>query len=202
MKKIAIFISGSGTNMESLITKSKKDNLKVEFIVISDNVQAEGIAKAARLNVKTFIIPNTLSGWKMSTENEEYILKILKDESVDIILLAGFMKIISKNIIDSFKMKIINIHPSLLPSFKGKDAQKQAFEYGVKVSGCTVHFVDSGVDTGPIILQTAVDVSNCKDETCFKERILAFEHETYYNALKTILNSNAVIRGRRVDFND
>ena len=164
MKNIAIMFSGTGSNMESIISKSFYDKLDVSFIAITDNPQAEGIAKAEKYNIPVFIIPAAVHGWRINTVHEAYINDLLNGKNVDYILLAGFMKIISSNIIERFKNRIINIHPALLPSFKGKNAQKQAFEYGAKVSGCTVHFVDKGIDTGPIIAQRAVYIGDCRND--------------------------------------
>ena len=186
MKNIAILISGSGTNMESLIKKSKNDNLELRFIVITDNKNAKGIEKAKALNIPVYILSNISKGAKMTSENDNELLKILNENNIDLILLAGFMRIINKTIIEKYKWKIINIHPSLLPSFKGKDAQKQAFEYGVKISGCTVHFIDTGIDTGPIIMQKSVDISQCQSIEDVKNTILEKEHELYYEVLKLI----------------
>lgn len=202
MKKIAIFISGTGSNMESLISKSRSADLDIDFLVVSDKPDAAGIERAKALGVKVHILPEASDSWRMSSMNEKFIADLLEKESVDFILLAGFMKIVSKKIIDKFKMKIINIHPSLLPSFRGKDAQKQAFEYGVKVSGCTVHFIDEEVDTGPIILQFPADISECKSADEVKNIILNIEHEAYFAALNIILEGRWRIEGRRVILND
>ncbi len=188
--------------MQSIITKSKSNNLPINFIVITDNKNAPGIEKAKNLNVPIFILSNIQNGWKMTKENDNELLDILQKNNIDFILLAGFMKIINKNIIEKYMWKIINIHPSLLPSFKGKDAQKQAFEYGVKISGCTVHFIDTGIDTGPIIMQKAVDISNCKSIDEVKSKILEQEHEIYFESLKLLLSKSYSIIGRKVVFND
>jgi len=202
MKNIAILISGSGTNMEHLISKSKKDNLNINFIVISDKKNIPGIQKAQRINIPVYTLSNMGKNARMTEENDNELLNILKNNSIDFILLAGFMRIINRRIIEKYKWKIINIHPSLLPSFKGKNAQKQAFEYGVKISGCTVHFIDSGVDTGPIILQRSVDISKCIDSNCVKKLILKEEHIIYYKALKKLLNNKYTVEQRRVIFHD
>lgn len=199
-KKVAILISGRGSNMESLINLSFKENLKIEFLVVSDNPEAEGLKKAEKLNVKTVVIKNLKKGWKMEREGEEELLKILKDFSPDLILLAGFMRIIPPNVIEKYYLKIVNIHPSLLPSFKGKDAQKQAFDYGVKVSGCTVHFIDMGVDTGPIIDQRCVDISKAKSVEEVSNLILEKEHQLYFEVMKKLLFSKWKVENRNVYF--
>ncbi|MDY6787359.1 MAG: formyltransferase family protein, partial [candidate division WOR-3 bacterium] len=143
MKSIVILISGSGTNMESLIAKSRSQGMDVRFTVICDNPSAKGISRARKLGVETIIADRLSQSPCMNSEDEEIFMDLLSGINPDFILLAGFMRIISAGIIEHYKNRIINIHPSLLPSFKGRDAQKQAFDYGVKVSGCTVHFIDS-----------------------------------------------------------
>ncbi|MDD3803975.1 MAG: phosphoribosylglycinamide formyltransferase [bacterium] len=200
VKKIAIFISGRGSNMESLLKKSLSDNLPVQFIVVSDNPKANGLKIAENIGVKTIVLENCSDGWKLTDENSEKIEQIIKEHNISLVLLAGFMRIIPKQLIEKFPSTFVNIHPSLLPSFKGKNAQRDAFEYGVKISGCTVHFVDSGVDTGPIIMQKGVDISSCINIEEAKNEILKAEHELYYEALKLLLSSKYTIIGRRVIF--
>ncbi|MDY6787782.1 MAG: formyltransferase family protein, partial [candidate division WOR-3 bacterium] len=135
-------------------------------------------------------------------EDEEIFMDLLSGINPDFILLAGFMRIISAGIIEHYKNHIINIHPSLLPSFKGRDAQRQAFDYGVKVSGCTVHFIDSDVDTGPVIMQECVDISGLRSHEEVREKILRSEHILYFKALKLLLSGNYTIKGRRVIIDD
>lgn len=199
-KKVAILISGRGSNMESLLKKSFKENLQIEFLVISDNPESEGLKKAEKLNVRSVVIKNLKKGWKIEKEGEEELLKILRNFSPDLILLAGFMRVIPPSVVDEYYLKIVNIHPSLLPSFKGKDAQKQAFEYGVKVSGCTVHFVDRGVDTGPIIDQRCVDISKAKSVEEVSNLILEHEHQLYFEVMKKLLFSKWKVENRNVYF--
>ena len=199
-KKAAIFISGRGSNMESLLIKSREENLPVEFIVVSDNPQAEGLKKAENLNVKTEIIGKCSEGWRLTSENVEIIEKIIKDNSITLVLLAGFMRIIPTELISKYPLLFVNIHPSLLPSFKGKHAQKDAFDYGAKVSGCTVHFIDAGIDTGPIIIQRAIDISQAKTADEVKSLILKEEHTAYFDALKLLLSKKFIIEGRKVRF--
>lgn len=199
-KKIAIFISGRGSNMESLLNKSRKENLVADFIVVSDNERAEGLNIAQKMNVKTFVLKDCGGGSRLSIENSNEIKNILVDEKVELVLLAGFMRIIPKDIIDSFPNIFVNIHPSLLPSFKGKNAQRQAFEYGVKISGCTVHFVDSGIDSGPIIFQRCIDISSAENPEEAGRMILEAEHQAYFEAMKLLLLKKYTIDGRRVFF--
>lgn len=202
MKNIVILISGSGTNMESLITKSRGQDLDVQFTVICDNPSAKGISRARKLGVEIMIADSLSQSPYMNSEDERIILDLLSDINPDFILLAGFMRIISAGIIEHYQNRIINIHPSLLPSFKGRDAQRQAFDYGVKVSGCTVHFIDSGVDTGPVIMQECVDISGLRTHEEVRERILRSEHTLYFKALKLLLSGNYTVKGRKVIMHD
>ncbi|MEO0281858.1 MAG: phosphoribosylglycinamide formyltransferase [candidate division WOR-3 bacterium] len=199
-KRVAILISGRGSNMESLLVKSFEEKLQIDFLVISDNPDAEGLKKAEKFDVKTKVLKNLKKGWKIEDEGEVELLEILEDFSPDLILLAGFMRIIPIKIVEKYYLKIVNIHPSLLPSFKGKDAQKQAFEYGVKISGCTVHFVDKGVDTGPIIAQMCVDISDAKSVEDVSKKILEKEHQFYFEVMKKLLFSKWKVENRNVYF--
>jgi phosphoribosylglycinamide formyltransferase-1 len=199
-KRVAILISGRGSNMESLLVKSFEEKLPIDFLVISDNPDAEGLKKAEKFNVETKVLKNLKKGWKIEDEGEVELLEILEDFSPDLILLAGFMRIIPTKIVEKYYLKIVNIHPSLLPSFKGKDAQKQAFEYGVKISGCTVHFVDKGVDTGPIIAQICVDISDARSVEDVSKKILEKEHQLYFEVMKKLLFSKWKVENRNVYF--
>lgn len=202
MNNIVILISGSGTNMESLITKSRAHGLDVRFTVICDNPAASGISRARKLGVETMIADRFSKSPYMNSEDERILMDLLARIKPDFILLAGFMRIVSTGIIEHYKHRIVNIHPSLLPSFKGRDAQKQAFDYGVKVSGCTVHFIDSGVDTGPVIMQECVDISGILSHEEVREKILEREHALYFKALRLLLSGNYTIEGRRVIIDD
>lgn len=199
-KRVVILISGRGSNMESLLEKSFEENLAIDFLVISDNPDAEGLKRAEKFNVKTKILKSLKKGWKIENEGENELLEILENFSPDLVLLAGFMRIMPPKIVEKYYLKIVNIHPSLLPSFKGKDAQKQAFEYGVKISGCTVHFVDKGVDTGPIISQTCVDISDAKSVEDVSKKILEKEHQLYFDVMKKLLFSKWKLENRNVYF--
>lgn len=202
MKHIAILISGSGTNMQSLIKKSKTEELPVDFIIITDNPKAIGINKAKDMNIPVFILPDMKPGWRMSENDDKNLMNVLIENNTDYILLAGYMRILNKDIIEQYIFRIINIHPSLLPAFQGKDAQKQAFDYGAKISGCTVHFVDNGVDTGPILEQKAVDISKCNSRDEVQERIIIEEHKLYFEVFKNLINRKYSIKSRNVIKND
>ncbi len=182
--KVAVFISGRGTNLKSLFYFSKKKKSKVEiYIVISNKKYAKGLSFAKKHNIKfqTYTFKNNL-------KDELKVLQILKKKKIKIICLAGFMKILSKEFIKRFKGKIINIHPSLLPKYKGLDTHNRAINNNDKYSGCTVHYVTSKLDTGKIILQKKVKIFKNDNAESLQKRILKQEHKIYPKALKMILN--------------
>jgi len=156
-KRLGVLVSGRGSNLQALIDASKDKDYPAEVVVvISNNPSAYAIERAKRENIPVFVVER--ENYKNKKEYEEKIKEILQSFRVDLVVLAGYMKIVGKTLLEAFPNRIINIHPSLLPSFPGLEAQKQAWEYGVKISGCTVHFVDEGIDSGPIIGQRAVPV--------------------------------------------
>lgn len=203
MFKIAVLISGGGTNLQSIIDNIENgylNNCSIEY-VISDRKDAYGIERATLHNINTLILDRKVYKESLSKE----ILKILKDK-VDLIVLAGFTSILDKSFIESFKNKIINIHPSLIPSFCGKGmyglkVHEAAIKYGVKVSGCTVHFVDEGTDTGAIILQKVVDVVGNDTAKELQKRILEKEHIALSEAIKLISENKVQVNGRIVNIN-
>jgi len=183
--KIAILISGRGSNMKVILDRVADGSLPVDVAcVFSDKAQAEGlqIARSAGVATATFA-PSEFASF---TEYEEKLVDLLKQSGCQWIVCAGYMRIIKKTLLAAFAGKIINIHPSLLPSFRGLNAQKQALEAGVKISGCTVHYVDEGVDSGPIIAQTPVEVLDNDTLEDLTARILQAEHETYWRAIKKV----------------
>ena len=182
--KTAVFISGTGSNLKSLIkfSKSKKSPISVNFI-ISNNPKAKGLdyAKKFKIKKKVFNFKN-----KILSENK--VLSILKKNNIEMICLAGFMKILSKNFIKKFKGIILNIHPSLLPKYKGLKTHKKALINKEKYSGCTVHFVNSRLDSGKIILQKKVKISKKETEVSLAKKILVLEHKLYPKAILKIFN--------------
>ena len=155
--KLGVLISGNGSNLQSIVDHIEEGSLKAIIkIVISNNPEAYGITRAKKLGIPVVFLRNGDFQNKAAFDLE--LIRILKNNCVDLVILAGFMRIITPALLNAFPHKIMNIHPALLPSFPGIHGQKQALDYGVKLSGCTVHFVDEGVDTGPIILQSAVQV--------------------------------------------
>jgi len=195
--RIAIFLSGRGSNFEAIYNSSLRPDLNFKIVVvISDKKKALGLEKARTFNIPAFHV--SPKKFDSRNEYEKYLVNILNENSVDLICLAGYMRIVGDELLNAFQNRIMNIHPALLPSFPGLHAQKQAFDHGVKVSGCTVHFVDPGVDTGPIILQKAVDVKNNDNEEKLSKRILSEEHKLYSEAIRLFFNQSLKISGRKV----
>ena len=195
--KLAVLVSGRGSNLQAIIDSIDREELDAHLsIVISDIKDAIALERAEKHEIKTvFIDPSTFLN---SKEYDKALVLKLKEFSIDLICLAGYMRILGEEVIQTFEKKIINIHPSLLPAFPGLDAQKQAINHGVKFSGCTVHFVDSGVDSGPIILQTVVPVYDNDDEKSLSKRILEQEHYLYPKAIKMIQKNKIRLSGRIV----
>tara|TARA_B100000953_G_scaffold258408_1_gene223090 strand:- start:142 stop:729 length:588 start_codon:yes stop_codon:yes gene_type:complete len=183
--KLAVLVSGRGSNLQAIIDSIEREELNAHIsIVISSTRDAMALKRAEKHGIKTIFIDPT--AYLNSKEYDKVLIEKLKEFSIDLICLAGYMRILGEEVIQTFKEKIINIHPSLLPAFPGLNAQKQAIVHGVKFSGCTVHFVDSGVDSGPIILQTAVPVYDNDDEKSLSKRILEQEHYLYPKAINMI----------------
>ena len=201
MINLGVLISGRGSNMEAILKSIKKGKIPIKpAVVISNKSDAKGLKIAQKLGVKTEIIES--SGIKGGNwEYDRKIVAVLEKHGVTqrngLVCLAGFMRIMSPEFIRHFKGRIMNIHPAILPSFPGLHSQKQALDYGVKYSGCTVHFVDEGVDTGPIILQSIVNVQDNDTEETLSKRILAKEHEIYPKAVKLFAEGKVKVKGRK-----
>ena len=182
--KTAVFISGKGSNLKSLIKFSKKNKspISVEFI-ISNNSKAKGLNYA-----KIYKIKKNVFNFKNNNLSEKKLLSILKIKNIKLICLAGFMKILSKNFIKNFKGKILNIHPSLLPKYKGLNTHKRALNNKDKYSGCTVHFVNTRLDSGKVILQKKVKISKNETEASLAKKILTQEHKLYPEAILKVFN--------------
>ena len=195
--KLAVLVSGRGSNLQAIIDSIDREELDAHLsIVISNTKDATALKRAEKHGIKTiFIDPST---YLNSKEYDKALVLKLKEFSIDLICLAGYMRILGEEVIQTFEKKIINIHPSLLPAFPGLNAQKQAINHGVKFSGCTVHFVDLGVDSGPIILQTVVPVYDNDDEKSLSKRILEQEHYLYPKAIKMIQENKIRLDGRTV----
>ncbi len=202
MINIAIFISGRGSNFIKIhenIKSGKIENANIK-VVFSNSSNAKGLEYAKEHNIPTIIINSKDRNDRKNYDNE--IIEALKPYNIDLICLAGYMRIVTDNLISAYKNRIINIHPALLPSFKGLHGQKQALDYGVRFTGCTVHFVDSGVDTGAIILQSVVPVLQDDTEDSLSERILKEEHSLYSKAINLFASGKLKIIGRKVEILD
>lgn len=195
--KLGVLISGNGSNLQSIIDHIEKGSLRAIIkIVISNNPDAYGTIRAKKHGIPVVILKHT--DFKNKEDFDLELIKILKSNQVDLVILAGFMRILTPAFLKAFSHKIMNIHPALLPSFPGIHGQKQAVEYGVKISGCTVHFVDEGVDTGPIIIQSAVQVLDDDTEATLAARILKKEHMIYPQAIQLFADGKIEIKGRKV----
>jgi phosphoribosylglycinamide formyltransferase-1 len=197
MKSLGILLSGRGSNFVAIadsIDEGRIPNARIA-LVISNRVEAPGIAMARQRGLEALVIP--LKG-KSREENDREIVAALKEHNVDLICLAGYMRLLSPWFVQQFPRRILNIHPSLLPSFPGLEAQEQAFAYGVKVSGCTVHFVDEELDHGAIIVQKPVPVLDSDNERTLAARILDQEHIAYTEAINIVLQGTFEIVGRRL----
>jgi len=195
--KLGVLISGNGSNLQSIIDNIEKGSIKALIkIVVSNNPDAYGLTRAKNHGIPFAIIKN--GDYKSKEDFDTQLVNILKDNGVELVALAGFMRIISPILLKAFPGRILNIHPALLPSFPGLHGQKQAVDYGVKYSGCTVHFVDEGVDTGPIIIQSAVPVLDDDTEETLAARILKEEHKIYPQAINLFAEGRLEIKGRKV----
>ncbi|HZH34727.1 MAG TPA: phosphoribosylglycinamide formyltransferase [Pyrinomonadaceae bacterium] len=197
--KIGVLISGRGSNMLALVEAVQNGRIQDSevAVVISDNPNAAGLQKARERGVETVVVERR---GRKRAEHDAEIIAELKKQNVELICLAGYMRLLSPTFIEEFRGRIVNIHPSLLPAFPGLDAQRQALEYGVKFSGCTVHFVDEGLDSGAIMAQRAVPVLDDDTEEILTNRILAEEHALYVEAVAQIVQYKFEIIGRRVVF--
>jgi phosphoribosylglycinamide formyltransferase-1 len=194
-KKLGILLSGRGSNFLAIHRSIQEGRIPASIgCVISNKRQASGFTSAREAGIPAFCVPAR----GPREEYEQKMLDILAEHEVDVVCLAGYMRILSSYFLRSFRGPVLNIHPALLPSFPGLDAQRQALEYGVKVSGCTVHLVDEGVDTGPVIMQAVVQVLDHDDEASLAARILRKEHILYTEAINFILKNQYVRDGRRI----
>jgi|TARA_B110000116_G_scaffold228426_1_gene209787 phosphoribosylglycinamide formyltransferase-1 len=202
LQNLGILISGRGSNMEAILKAIKKQKIPIKpAIVISNKLNAKGLTIAKKLDVPIEVIES--SEYKGKREQyDKKIISVLKKYKVTptngLVCLAGFMRVISPYFIRQYKNRILNIHPALLPAFPGLNAQKQAIEFGAKFSGCTVHFVDEGVDTGPIILQEMITIKNTDTEKTLSKKILAKEHKIYPKAVSLFARKKISVKGRYV----
>jgi phosphoribosylglycinamide formyltransferase-1 len=196
--RTAVLASGSGTNLQSLIDHWQKGTLSpAELVVVGANVEGcQALARAQKAGIETFVLSH-----KAFTAREDFdraLAAELAKRKVELVVLSGFMRVLTPVFLDAFPKRVINIHPALLPAFPGMHAQKQAFDYGVKVAGCTVHFVDAGTDTGPIVAQAVVPVLPDDSEEALQQRILAEEHRLLPAVVRALAAGHVTVEGRRV----
>lgn len=195
--RLGVLVSGRGTNLQALIDAVGNGELPAEVrVVISNRADAAGLDRARRAGIPGFFVDP--AGFPGRGEFDARLISLLREHEVDLVVLAGFLRILGKGFVDAFPLRIVNLHPSLLPAFPGLHAQRQALAHGVKVSGCTVHFVDYGLDSGPIILQAAVPVMDDDTEETLTARILEQEHRILKEAVGLIAAGRVEVRGRRV----
>ena len=196
MSRLGILLSGRGSNLEAIADSIEAGRLEAEIaVVISNSPRAKGLERARRRGLRAVCIPSK------AMEREAYdrlVVAELRDARVDLVCLAGFMRLLSAYFVTEFRQRILNIHPSLLPSFPGLEAQAQALEHGVKYTGCTVHFVDERLDAGPVLVQKAVPVLDSDNEGTLAARVLEQEHVAYTEAIRLVLSGDYRLEGRRV----
>lgn len=199
--RLAVLASGRGSNFDALCKAINNGDLNAEIrVLISDKKEAPALKKAASRGIKPIYIEP--ADYPDRQEYEKIVVKELYNCDINIIALAGYMRLVGSAFLQAFNSKVVNIHPALLPSFTGLHAQKQALDYGVRYSGCTVHIVDQGMDTGPIIMQSVVPVYQNDTEDSLTARILAEEHKTYWRALQLFAEGKIFIDGRKVNINN
>lgn len=198
MVNVGVLASGAGTNLQAIIDACAKRELDARVVVVvSNKAEAKALQRAENHDIPAYVVDAKAHASKDDYERE--ILKILKEHQVELVALAGYMKIVGKALIDAFPQKIMNIHPALLPSFPGLHAGRQALDYGAKITGVTIHFVDEGVDTGPVIVQEAVDIREDDTEETLMERVHKIEHKLYPKAIQLFSEGRLKITERRVN---
>ncbi|MFN0150413.1 MAG: phosphoribosylglycinamide formyltransferase [bacterium] len=201
--RVAVLASGRGSNLTALLAAERHGRLGAEIaLVASDRADAPALDRARESGKPAVIIDPGPSKHRLSAEAEANVIALLHEHKIDLIALAGFMRIVGRGLLAAFPNRVVNIHPSLLPAFPGLDAQRQAWEAGVRFAGCTVHFVNEAVDAGPIILQSVVPVLRSDSPESLAERILAREHVIYPQSLRLIAEGRLTISGRRVAIDD
>ncbi len=199
--KLGVLISGRGSNMQSIVRACRSGEIPAEVaLVVSNRSEAAGLDWASDQGIPTVVLSH--GDFDSREDHDAAIVGELRRHGAEWVCLAGYMRLLSRRFIEAFPNRILNIHPSLLPSFPGLHGQRDAFEYGVKVSGCTVHLVDLELDHGPIVVQRAVEVEGCDSADALADRILVDEHLAYPEALRRLLTEPWSIAGRRVVFGD
>jgi phosphoribosylglycinamide formyltransferase-1 len=196
MKNITVLVSGNGTNLQAIIDNVKEGKIKGKIVaVISNKADAYGLERAKQSGIPEYFIDHK---GITREEHEQKIIEILEKDNVDLVVLAGYMRVLTPLFVNKYKHRLINIHPALLPAFPGTDGYGDTFNYGCKVGGCTVHFVDEGVDTGPIIIQKTNSIQEDDTLESFKQRGLEIEHQALPEAVKLFCEDKLKIEGRKV----
>jgi phosphoribosylglycinamide formyltransferase 1 len=199
--RIGVLISGRGSHLQNLIHCCRRGDIDAQVVVVISNKQnAPGLRYAAEAGIESIVLSHKL--YPDREKYDEQLGQILAHNQVNLICLAGFLRLLSPKFVHQFRSRIMNVHPSLLPAFPGLHSQEQALEYGVKVTGCTVHFIDEGLDSGPIILQTTIEVRPDDSAETLSERLLPVEHQTYAEAVKLFFQNRLSVQGRKVKIKD
>ncbi len=197
MKKIAVLVSGGGSNLQSIIDSVESGTLKVEIVLVLSNKEgAFGLERAAKHQIPTAVIKH--GEFQDREAFETRLMEVIDGHGAELVVLAGFMRVLTPHFVNHYHHRIMNIHPALLPSFPGTHGQKQALDYGVRYAGCTIHFVDEGTDTGPIIMQAVVPILPDDTEGDLSARILVEEHRIYPESLRLWSEGRLLIEGRKV----
>jgi len=195
--RIGALASGSGTNLQAIIDRCADGSIDAEIVLlVCNNPEAGCLQRAEKAGIESVVIDHR--SFSVRADFDRAIVSALKDAGVELVVLAGFMRIVTETILDEFPNRVMNIHPALLPAFPGLNVQKNAIEYGARFSGCTVHFVDAGVDTGPIIIQAVVPIHDSDSEETLSARILAREHQIYPRAIQLFADGRLKLVDRRV----
>jgi phosphoribosylglycinamide formyltransferase-1 len=196
MRRVGVLISGRGSNLQALLDAAQSGRLGGEVVAVVSNVaEAKGLERARRAGVPAFVQDHR---GRTRDEHDAAVQRILEEQGVELVCLAGYLRLLSAGFVRGYPERILNVHPSLLPAFPGLDAQQQAWEHGVKVTGATVHFVDEALDAGPIVLQEAVPVQADDTPASLSARILAAEHRIYPQAARVVLEGRYRREGRRI----
>jgi len=194
---IAVFVSGKGSNLQAIIDAVSRGKIPAKIaLVVSDNDSAYALTRAKKANIETFVL--SPKGFKNREDYDKEIIKELKKRNIDLVALAGFMRLLSPDFVKAYENKIMNIHPALLPSFKGTHGIKDALEHGAKVTGVTVHFVDDKLDNGPVIIQDIVKVDGKDTLDSLEEKIHKLEHKMYPEAIRLFIEGKLKIEGKKV----
>lgn len=195
--RIGVLISGRGSHLRNLIKRCSTGEIDAEVVVvISNKTDAPGLSYASEAGIPAIVLEHRL--FPKREQYDEQLVESLRQYNVDLVCLAGFLRLLSPLFVRAFPQRIMNVHPSLLPAFPGLHSQQQALEYGVTVTGCTVHFIDEGLDSGPIILQNTLEILQQDDAGSLSDRLLPLEHQTYAEAVKLFFQNRLQVEGRHV----